>query len=168
VDGYSSIPVNVGIQAAAEGRPEIAFWPAAAMALFLSEHGRYVNIIFLMILLLTGGINYTLLKYFRKAVKQSQESTRTRVRNSRADSPEIEDRIRSATGAIEHVFPNNLISMLIVVICFVVNLIFSIYLFGIYAVRIIYTPNPDLTVIGVFVAPVIYASIIFSIVIWRL
>lgn len=159
--------MNIGIQAAAEGRPEIAFWPAAGMALIFSEHGGYMNVAFLIILLLTGGINYTLLKRFRKAAKQSQENTRRRARNSRTESPTIEDRFKSAADAVEPFLPNNAISAVIVVISFIINLMFAAYLFIIYMIKIAQNPTPDLTTIGIFVIPIIYIFIIFSIIIWN-
>lgn len=160
--------MNIGLEAAAEGRAEMAFWPAAIIAYVYADQGGLLTFLLVFVFSVTGGMNYLFLRKLRSAVKASKEVSQRRRGNSRRGvSNTNENKIESAVDAFSELLPERRLLATIAVLSLIMNIAAFVILFFYVIIQVWQQPEPNPAIIGLFLLPILYLAVVVCVMVWR-
>lgn len=160
--------MNIAVQAFAEGRQEIAFWPAITSGYMYSQSGAWYFLAGLVILAFAGAPMYVLIRETRKVVSKEQDWQRFKRRQSRDKSSQGEvSQLRQLLDLIFEQFPEGLWAWWYVVGSCILNII-AFFVLLLWVGYIVWSQATIGVVgLGLFALPLIYAAILISQTAWR-
>lgn len=157
--------MNIGFEAAAEGRPEMAFWPVTAFAILYIDVVWWVSIPALIVLGLAGAMSYQILRQMRRAITNARNVNRRRNRVSRRRS--VREHLTTMTEQITDMLPNSNKTFIIFVGGVMLDFFAGLVLLFILGYQILVQSASDVVTIGLFILPILYLFTVVSVFLWH-
>lgn len=161
--------MSIGMQAAAQGRAEMAFWPAAATGFIYANRGGDINLALLIVLAFTGAMTYITLKQIESVYERSKNvsQVKSQARREGISSPVIE-RVMETVEGIFNLLPNRTTSFVVVFGSLFINFTGGLYLLTAIGGTVIGSPDPHPASVGLFILPILYIFVLVSTIIWHI
>lgn len=162
--------MNIALKAFAEGKAEMGFWPAATMVYLYSLGGGLFEFILICLFAFSGAITFNLLNNVRKGLKRAQEwqTTRKKVGRPGVNSGNSAEDIAGMADAVLGYFPDNRIAWGIVLLGLILDVFGGGVLFMELVSIVAFQNNPDIAAVGLLSLPLLYISVVATILIWNL
>lgn len=159
--------MSLGIEAAARGAPEMAFWPAAVSIIVYGQSPSLLNGFISIIFIIAGAMTYLSLRQIQSIYEGVSERSSIRQSVSRDDTSLLDGLIADASKTVTSVLPGHKLVFYFVIGCWLVDLIGCAMYFVNLANRIINATNPETALVALISLPILYSSVVFSVLVWN-
>lgn len=152
-------------------REEIQLWPAAVMALAVTEQDSTLYLGAFFVLVFTGAVTYRLHEAVRKAMTRSSRSREQQVRQRNMRDGVYDPNegfLSNALAFAEAVKPDSWAARVLAFVAVLGNLFAGLALFGWLMRRVLEPVAPSAVVMGLFALPVVMVAAFTASVLWNL
>ena len=158
--------MSIGVGTAAKGGSEMGFWPVAVYTLVYSNFD-ILDFVLIAILGFGGASTYLILRTIRQATHNGKSRSGTRNRRSRRDASSSRwESWKALRGAYRSILPDSDRKAIIVGLAFLGNMFAGLILLLIMGYDIWVSPNPQTSLVGLFVLPILYFMVLGTAKIW--
>jgi len=160
--------MNIPLQAVAEGRAEMAFWPVAASLFVYSTTSSALDILAVIIFTIAASQTYILLRNISKIVDSQKGKQKTRERVGRDGVSDKMSVFKSSMDEFWSLFPENkAVSCIVLLSLLVESLGGVLFWFRLFEVTPVFA-NPPFGVMVVLLLPLVYFATVSARILWQI
>jgi hypothetical protein len=154
--------MNISIQSAARGAPELSYWPVfAACTIFVSDQSM-TNLFMILMLVFTSSVMYLPLKQSESQIKNSKKILEKKSVVSRGGRSKLFEYTIVEVGRIFHrILPNSKIKRSLIYLSILLNAFTGLYMYAYLASTSIIYPSANLLNLLLIFVPTLYVCNIF-------